>query len=59
MRQMVADKQSDKMASDMEVWVKQRRINEYLHVEKIVSIDIYWCLLNVSGDQTVDVGTVQ
>jgi len=34
-RQMTAEGQSDKMASDMEVRMKQRCINEFLHAEKL------------------------
>jgi len=31
---MEAEGQSDKMASDMEVWIGQRAVIEFLHVEK-------------------------
>jgi hypothetical protein len=34
MRQMAAEGQSDKMASDMEVRMKQRCVTEFLHAEK-------------------------
>ena len=51
--------QSDKMASDMEVRMKQRCIIEFLHAEKIAPNDIHRRLLNVYGDQTVDVSTVR
>ena len=51
---MTAEGQSDKMASDMEVRVKQ-----ILHAEKIAPNDIHRRLLNVYGDQTVDVSTVR
>ena len=48
------------MASDMEVRMKQRCVMEFLHVEKIApSCDIHQRLLNVYGDQTVDVSTVR
>ena len=30
-----------------------------LHVEKMAPTDIHWCLLNIYGDQTVDVSTVR
>ena len=43
---MAAERQSDKMVSDMEEQMKQRRGVEFLHMEKIVSIDIHQCLLN-------------
>ena len=49
----------DKMASDMEVRMKQRCIIEFLHAEKIAPYDIHGRLLNVYGDQTVDVSTVR
>jgi hypothetical protein len=51
--------QSDKMASDMEVRMKQRRVTEFLHAEKFAPSDIHRRLLNVYGDQTVDVSTVR
>ena len=57
MRQMAAQGQSDRMVSEMEVWMKQRCVTEFLHVEKIAPIDIHWCLLNFDGDQTVDVSS--
>jgi len=47
------------MVSDMEVFMEQSCVTEFLHVEKTVPIDIHWCLLNVSGDQTVEVNTVK
>ena len=58
-RQMTAEGQSYKMASDMEVRMKQRCVIEYLHAEKIAPNDIHRRLLNVYGDQTVDVSTVR
>jgi len=48
-----------KMASDMEVHMKQRCVIEFLHAEKIAPNDIHRRLLNVYGDQTVDVSTVR
>ena len=59
MWQMAAEGQSDKMVSDLEVLRKQRRITEFLRVEKIAPVDIHWCLLNVYGDQSVNVSTVR
>ena len=50
---------SDKLASDMEVRMKQRCVIEFLHAEKIAPNDIHRRLLNVNGDQTVDVSTVR
>ena len=58
-RQMKAEGQSDKMASDMEVRMKQRCVTEFLHPEKIAPNDIHRRLLNVYGDQTLDVSTVR
>jgi len=43
----------------MEVCLKQRCVIEFLHVEKITPNDIHRRLLNVYGDQTVDVSTVR
>ena len=56
---MTAEGQSVKMASDMEVRMKQRCVIEFLHAEKIAPNDIHRRLLNVYGDQTVDVSTVR
>ena len=39
--QLAAKRQSHRMASDVEVWMKQRCVTEFLHVEKIASIDIH------------------
>jgi hypothetical protein len=46
MRQMTAE---DKMASDMELCMKQRWVLEFLHAEKIAPTDIQRRLLNVYG----------
>ena len=59
MQQMTTEGQSDKMASDMEVRMKQKCVIEFLHVGKIAPNDIHRHLLNVYGDQTVDVSTVR
>ena len=57
---MAAEEQSDKMASEMEVCMKQREGGiGFFHVEKMAHIDIHCCLLNVYGDQRVDVSTVR
>ncbi|MEQ5179387.1 hypothetical protein [Proteus genomosp. 6] len=40
--QMVAEGQSDRMVSDMEVCMKQSCVTEFLHVEKMAPIDIHW-----------------
>jgi len=59
MQQMTVEEQSDKLASDMEVHMKQIFVSEFFHVEKIAPIDIHWCLLNADGDQTVNVSRVR
>ena len=56
---MAAEGQSDRMASDMDVHMKQKCVNEFLHAETMAPTDIYWYLLNTDGDQTVDVSTVR
>jgi len=56
---MAAEGQSDRMASDMEVCMKQRCVVKFLHTEKISPIDIHWPLLNIYEDQTVDVSTAR
>ena len=48
--QIAAKGPSDKMASDMEVCMKQ---------SSMAPIDILWHLLNIYGDQMVDVSTVR
>jgi len=47
------------MASDTKVCMKQRCVIEFLHAGKIAPNDIHRRLLNVYGDQTVDVSTVR
>jgi hypothetical protein len=49
-QQMAAEGQSDK-----KVRLKQRCVIKFLHAEKIAPNDIHRCLLDVYGDQTVDV----
>jgi hypothetical protein len=58
-RQIAAEEQSGEMASDVEVHTKQKCVIEFLHAEKIAPIDIHRRLLNVYGEQTVDVSTVR
>jgi len=53
-RQMTAEGQSE-----MEVRMKQRCVIEFLHAENIAPNDIHRHLLNVYGEQTVDVTTVR
>jgi hypothetical protein len=43
----------------MEVRMKQRCVTEFLHAGKVARSDIYRRLLNVYGDQTVNVSTVR
>jgi len=52
-RQMAAEGQSDKMESDMKVWMKQTWVTEFLHTELMAPTDICLCLLNVFRDQTL------
>ena len=47
---MAAEGQSDTMASDMEVQMKQRCVTEILCVEKMTPTDIHQHLLNVDGN---------
>ena len=57
---MAAVGQSDKIVSDTEGCTKQRCGTEFLHMQiKIAPTDIHQCLLNIYGDQTVDVSTVR
>ena len=41
MQQMAAEGQSDEMASDMEVHMKERCVIEFFHAEKMAPIDIH------------------
>jgi len=54
---MATEEQSDTMVSDMEVCMKQRV--EFLCAQTLVPTDVHWHLLNVYGDQRVDVSTVR
>ena len=54
MWQMAAEGPSERMASDMEVHMKQRFFTEFLHAEKMAPTDIHWYVLNIYGDQRVD-----
>ena len=56
---MTAEEQSDRMASDMEVHMKQRCGIEVPHVDEVAPTDIHQHLLNIYGDQTVDVSIVR
>ena len=58
-QQIVTERQSNNLASNMEVHMKQRCADEYFHMKKkIASIGILWFLMNIHGDQTMDVSTV-
>ena len=59
MWQRAAEGQSDRMAPDMEVHMKQRHVAEFLQEENITPIDIHWCLLDMNEDQTAGVNTVR
>ena len=53
---MAAEGNNDRMVSDMEVCMKQMGVIQFLPVEKkMVPAGIHWWLLNVDGDQSVDV----
>ena len=41
MQQMAAEGQSGTMVSDMEVCLKQKRVTEFLHAEKMAPTDIH------------------
>jgi len=56
---MAAEGQSDRIAFDMEVDLKKRCVVKFLHVEEMAPTDTYQCLLNIFGEQTVDVSTVR
>ena len=53
--------QSDAMESDVEMYIMERCETEFLHAEKMAPIDndIHQLLLNIYGDQTVDMSTVR
>ena len=56
---MTAEGQSDTMASDMEVQMSKGVSLNSSMWKKIAPIDIQRCLLNINGDQRVDVSTVR
>lgn len=47
-----------KLVFDMEEHLKQRCGTKFFHVKKTAHTDVYWCLQNIYGEQTVDVSTV-
>ena len=56
---MATEGQSDRMVSYMEVHMKQRGAIGFFHMEKMAPRDIHQHLLNIYGDQPVDVSTVR
>ena len=46
---MAAEEQSDRIMSDMEEYVKQKHVTQFLHAEKMAPIDIHQHLVNVYG----------
>lgn len=56
---MEAEEQSDKKKSNTEVRMKQKCGIELLCAERISPADIHWYLLNMYGDQKVDVSTMR
>jgi len=59
MGQMAAEGQSDKMASGMNVCMKQQCGIEFLPVKQMAPTDIHERLQNIYGDQAVNVSTVR
>jgi len=47
----LAEGQCDRVVSDMDVWMKQRCVSEFLHAEILAPIAIHGCLLNIDGAQ--------
>jgi len=57
---MTTERQSDKVASHMEVCMKQRHVNGIpMYGKKMAPMEVHQCLLNVHGDQTVDMSAVR
>lgn len=54
----VTEGQPDKMAFDMEVSMKQRCVTDFLPAERMAQTNNHRCLLNIYGDQPVDVSKV-
>jgi len=50
---MAEERQSDTTASDLELWIKQSGVMEFLHMDKMSPVDIHQSLLNVYGDPPV------
>jgi hypothetical protein len=58
-RKISAEEQSGKLTHTMEMRTKLRCVTEFLNAAKITPVEIQRRLLNVYGDQTVDVSTVR
>ena len=56
---MAAEKQSENTVYEMEILMMERCGIQFLQVEEIMSIGIHHHMLNVYGDQTVDMSTVK
>ena len=56
---MAAEGQSDRMAGDMEVQMRQRYVTEFLLVETVALTDIHSCLVSIYGGHTVNVGALK
>lgn len=56
---MAAERWSDKVMSDMEVEMKERCVTKFLLIEKIAPNNIHRLLLNIYGDQAVNVSTLK
>jgi len=56
---LTCDKGQERSSLTWKRVMKQRSVTEFFHVGKITLTDIHQHLLNVSGDQTVDVNTVR
>ena len=56
---MAAEGQSGEVVSDMKVFMKKSFVIAFLRAEKFTPTDIHQCLLNIYGDQTVDVSTAR
>ena len=57
--QMAAVMQSEKMASDFGVCMKQKYAIEFLHAEKMAPTDMCQCLLKMYGDQIESLSTLR
>ena len=58
MWEMAAKRQSDRMVFDVEMCIKQRCVTKLFYAKKMAPIDSHQYLLNICGNQTVDMSTV-